>query len=204
MNAPHLLLWTGLLTLVLGAAPLSQDQQEKPKEKKKGNAVTRFFDDQSTELMKEVEGAWALFEYTNPNEREVGDQASGFATFHDGFLTLVLALDTAHQTILGPREFLVFDSALFRYRFDEQANLQLASVMGYTNQTGDSEMSREPTGRVVEYYARLDDGALELRDPDGIVFSFHKITAGDFPDAAIRKLERRGSGTAQWEDSGGH
>ena len=199
MNTTQLVLWTGLLTTILGAASLSQDTGEKQKEKKKsGSAVSRFFDEQSAELAQTVEGTWTLIDYTDPHDLSIDDTTSGFATFHDGFLSLVLAMDTYHSTILGARQFLIVDSGLYRYRFDEQANLQMASVMSFTNQTSDGEMSRLPNSRVREYIARLDGETLELRDPDGIVFSFRKITAGEFPDSAVRKLDRRRSGTDQW------
>jgi len=197
MNATQLVLWTGLLTTILGAASLTQETKEKPK-KKSGSAISRFYDGQSEELRQTVEGAWTLFDYTDPSDLALDDVASGFATFHDGFLTLVLSLETAESTLLGPREFLIVDTALYRYRFDERANLQLASVMGYTNETEDGKMSRYPVGRAIEYIARIDGETLELREPDGVVFSFRKITAGEFPEGAIRKLDRSRSGTEQW------
>ena len=199
MNATQLVLWTGLLTTLLGAASLQEPAQKDQKEKKKSqSAITRFFQDQREELTKTVEGSWTLFDYTNPTDLTQEDQASGFATFHEGFLTLTLAMDTFDSTIFGAREFVVVDTAIYRYRFDEQSNLQLASVMGFTNQNGDGEMTHGQVGRVQEYFARLDRETLELRDPDGIVFSFRKITAGEFPESAIRKLDRRRSGTDQW------
>jgi len=201
MNAIHFVLCaglcTGLLTTALGSAPRPQEQKEK---KRSGIPVARFFDDEGERLAKEVEGSWTLFEYTDPSDLALDDVASGFATFHDGFLSLILAMDTVEQRLFRAREFLALDTGVFRYRFDEQANLQLASVMSFTNQTDDGEMEREPPGRVVEYFTSLEDGVLELRDRDGVLFSFRKIAAGDFPEAAIRKLDRRRSDTEQWED----
>jgi hypothetical protein len=196
MNSTHLVLWSGLLATALGAAPL-QEQKEK---KKSESSVTRFFEGEKDRLAEEIEGTWMLFQYTDPADLALEDQAGGFATFHDGFLTLVLAMETFDQGLLGLSDFLVLDSGLFRYRIDEMTNLQLAGVMSFTNQTVDGEMEREPSGQVAEYYTRLEDGVLELRDADGIVLSFRKIGSSDFPDSAIRKLDRRRSGTEQWED----
>ena len=70
--------------------------------------------------------------------------------------------------------------------------------MSFSNQTDDGEVERDPPGQVLEYFMRLQDGVLELRDPNGVLFSFRKIAAGDFPDSAIRKLARRRSGSEQW------
>jgi hypothetical protein len=199
MNTTQLTLWTSLLATVLGST--SQPQGEKEREKKKSSSsITRFFEDERERLTREVEGSWTLFAYTDPRDLEQDDAASGFATFHAGFLTLTLAMDTLDQNLFGYGEFLVVDTAVYRYRFDEMANLQLAAVMSFTNQTDDGQMERGRPGRLVEYYTRLDDSVLELRTPDGVVFSFRKVTAGEFPAAAIRGLDRRRSGTDQWQN----
>lgn len=198
MNAIHLVLWTGLLTTALGSA-LPQEKKEKDK-KKSESMVSRFYDDQVEELAQEIEGTWTLFDYTDPTEVAAEDVASGSATFHEGFLTLILAMDTYEQGLFGFRDFLALNTGVYRYRFDERASLQLASVMSFTNETDDGRMERQTSGRVIEYLASIDEGVLELRDPDGLVLSFRKIAAGDFPASAIRKLDRRRSGTEQWED----
>jgi hypothetical protein len=201
MNATQLVLWTGLLTAAFGSVPLPQEQKQEQKEEKKKsqNPVTRFFEDEGERLGKEVEGTWTLFDYTDPSDLALDDVASGFATFHDGFLTLTLAMDTVDRSLLGLSEYTILDSGIYRYRIDEQANLQLASVMSFSNQTDDGEVERDPPGQVLEYFMRLQDGVLELRDPEGVLLSFRKIAAGDFPDSAIRKLDRRRSGTDQWQ-----
>lgn len=198
MNATQLVLWTGLLTTAFGSASLLQEQKQEKEKKKSLNPVTRFFDEESERLAKEVEGAWTLFDYTDPASIELDDVASGFATFHDGFLTLTLSVDAVDQGFLGLDVYTILDTGLYRYRVDEQANLQLSSVMTFTNQTDDGTVQRDPSGMVLEYLMRIEEGVLELRDPDGGMFSFRKIAAGDFPDSAIRKLDRRRSGTPQW------
>jgi len=201
MNAIHLVLWTGLLTTALGPVL----PQEKPKEKQQGDEkkksmVSRFFQPQIEELEKEIEGSWTLFDFTDPTDVAVDDQASGFATFHDGFVTLVFGMDSYEQGVFGYRDFLALDAGVYRYRFDERASLQLASVMTFTNETDNGRMEHGRPGQTIEYMARIDEGVLELRDPDGLVFNFRKLTAGEFPESAIRKLDRRRSGTEQHED----
>ena len=196
MNATHLVLWIGLIT-TLGPTPRPQDQE---KQKKKPNPVRRFFDDQAEQLEKDVEGCWTLFDYADPDMRSIEDAATGFATFHDGFLTLVLAMDTLEQRLFRVNEFMALDAGLYRYRFDERASLQLASVMTFSNQNDSGDMMSGPPGQAVEYLASIDEGVLELRDPEGLTLSFRKIAAGEFPESAIRKLDKRRSGTEQWED----
>jgi len=199
MNATQLVLWTGLLSTAFGSAlPQEQKQEQKEEKKKSRNAVTRFFEEEGERLTKEIDGTWTLFDYTDPSSQAVDDVASGFATFHDGFLTLTLAMDAVDRGFLGLSVYTLLDSGVYRYRVDEQANLQLDSVMTFTNQNDDGEVKRDPPGLVLEYLMRLEDGLLELRNPDGVLFSFRKIAAGEFPDSAIRKLDRRRSGTPQW------
>jgi hypothetical protein len=197
MNTTHLALWIGLLTAALG--PTQGSQENKEKQKKIDRPISRFFGHQVEDLEKEVEGCWTLLDYTDPDIRPVDNAASGFATFHDGFLTLVLVMDTFEQRLFRLREFMAMDTGLYRYRFDEQANLQLASLMSFTNQNDTGDMVSEPSGKVIEYLATIDDGVLVLRDPDGLTLSFRKIASGDFPESAIRKLDRRRGGVDQWE-----
>jgi hypothetical protein len=171
----------------------------------KRDAVTRFIDQQAATLGKELEGSWMLMEYRDPLVPEQEGAASGFATFHDGFLTLMLAFDTAEDTLFGMREFLVLESGAYRYHIDEQAFLQLASVMSFTNNTDDGNVERDPSGEAFEYFAKIEEGVLELRDSEGITLTFRKVAAGDFPESATRKIEKQRGGVDSWEteDEGG-
>lgn len=200
MKVTELVLLAGLLsTSFFPARP--QDEQETEK-KKRVNAVTSFFQGEAERLDEEIEGSWMLMEYLDPDEIPLEDSVSGFATFHEGFLTWFVAVDAVEQRFFRMRAHVFFRSGAFRYRFDEQATLQLASVMSFTNDTEDTELEREPAGLAFEYYCKLEDGLLELRDTEGVVMSFRKIEAGEFPEAAIRAIESRRSGTPQWEEDG--
>lgn len=197
---PHpLLLLICLLTTAL--APQQDETSEKPARKK--NPVTAFFEGEGERMRTEVEGSWVLFDYTDPLEAQLDDTASGFALFHDGFMTLMLSLDVFETYLFQTSRRLLLHSGAYRYRFDEQANLQLSSVMGFSNENEDGDLEREPVGEAYEYVVQLDDGVLELRNPEGIRFSFRKVTAGDFPDSTIRKLEGRRGGQEHWETEDG-
>jgi len=202
MNARALVLLTALLGASFAPA------QEPPQEKKKRamNPVTAFFQGESERLGKEIEGSWMLFGYTDPSVPQLdveANPASGFATFNDGFLQWMLAIESAERRIFRLREFTIVESGAYRYRFDEQANLQLSSVMSFTNNTEDGEMEREPAGLAFEYFTKLEDGVLELRNPQGVVLSLRKVTAGDFPESAIQKIEGRRGNKEKWELEGG-
>jgi hypothetical protein len=194
------LLLTALTFLAGLLLPAARSQEEKPgKPEKSANATTRFFEGEAERLTKELEGAWMLLDYTDPAAPVGAGQASGFVTFHDGFMTWLFSVDTAEDTFFGYRAFLLLESGAFRFRVDEQANLQLASVMSFTNNTSDGDVARDRSGSAFEYFTRLDQGVLELREPDGIVMTFRKVEAGEFPDAAGRRIEKGRSGTPGWE-----
>lgn len=203
MKTLTLLVLTGLLAPAFAPrtprAPGQEQEQEQEPPKKRGNAVTRFFEGETERLMTETEGSWMLFDYSDPREILFAENASGFATFHDGFLTLMLAIDTVEQRLFLAGEMTLLQTGAFRYRFDESGTLQLANVISFTNQTEDGEVDREPANTVYEYFARLEENVLELRNSDGVSLSFRKITSGDFPESAIRKLEGRRSGDEAWE-----
>jgi len=174
--------------------------QEEDEDELSGNAFTRFFLQEGERLAEEVEGTWMLLEYVDPLEPELAANTSGYAMFQDGFLSFMLTVEAWERRIFRLRERLIVLSGLYRYRFDEQAFLQLSSTTSITNQTSDGNMQQEPAGTVVEYYATIEDGTLELRDPDGVVMTFRKVTAGEFPERDIRTLESLRSRTDQWDE----
>lgn len=188
---------TCLLLPCLLVPVLSPWQQEEPKVVRP--APVRPFQREGERLSKAVPGSWMLFEYADPREAPQTDQATGFATFQDGFLTLFLAIDTAESRLFHLRERLLFRSGAYRYRFDPNGSLQLANVMSFTTQTENGQLQREPPGEVLEYFASIDDDVLELRNTDGVRLSFRRVTSVEFPASAIRKLESRRGGDSHWE-----
>jgi hypothetical protein len=192
-------LWTGLLASTFAPA---RPQEPEKKKKKAENPVTRFFQQEGERLEGAVEGSWLLFDYVDPVVSSLDGTPTGFATFHEGVVSMTISVDTAERRLFRLREFQLVQSGVYRYRFDEQANLQLAAVMSFSNASEDGEMERLPAGLAMEYFSKLEDDVLELRNSEGVTLSFRKFTAGDFPDSAIRKLEARRSGTPQWEGPG--
>jgi hypothetical protein len=181
--------------------PALSKPQETPKPKKKSdNLVTRFFEEEGERLAQEVEGSWMLFEYLDPHQPPLDDAASGFVTFHEGFLTWMVAVDTVEERLFAAREHLILEAGAYRYRFDEQANLQVSGVMVFTNDTDDGELERMRPGFAFEYIATLDADVLELRNAQGVQLSFRRVHAGEFPASAARELEGRRGGVDSWKD----
>lgn len=176
-----------------------EEGQETPPKKERLNPVSGFFEDEAARLTKELEGSWMLMEYVDPDEIPLEDAAQGFLTFHDGFLTWILAVEAFEQRFFSVSNHVFLQTGAYRYRIDERASLQLASVLGYTNDSESGDLERDPA-LAFEYTILLTDGELELRDADGVRMVYRKVESGDFPDAAIRKIERQRSRTPAWED----
>jgi hypothetical protein len=190
------------LSALLPLALLQEDQKELPPPKIK-DPVARFFQGEGPRLEAAVQGAWILMDFVDPQQRDIAEAVSGFAQFQDGFLTLIIGIQTFDTGFFGVDEELLLQTGAYRYRFDELANLQLSTVLGYTSFNDDAQLERELQGDVYEYIVTVDDGVLDLRTNDGIVITFRRTTAGEFPDSAIRTLERRRSGQPFWEDPTG-
>jgi hypothetical protein len=194
-----------LLPLIFVAGGAQETQEaEKPQEttppKRSTDPVTRFFQGEGERLAEEIEGSWMLVDFVDPRQHPLTDAADGFATFHDGFLTLIVSIRTLNQRWLNLEEELLLQTGAYRYRFDEQTNLQLSTVLGYTSFTEGAVLVRERSGEAYEYITTIADGVLELRTVDGVVISFRRTAAGEFPDSAIRTLEGDRSGQEFWEE----
>jgi hypothetical protein len=201
MKLPALLLLTGLFF----PARAPQDQEKEKEPPKKGlNAATRFFEGEAERLTKELDGSWMLLSYTDPQTPVGTDTASGFLTFHDGYLTWLVAVDAVEKTFFGRRSLLILDTGAYRYRIDEQANLQLSAILSFTNNNETGDITPDAPGLAFEYIAKIEDNVLELRDNEGIVLAFRKVEAGEFPDSAARQIEKGRSGTNSWEDLRGN
>lgn len=202
-----------LLLALLGlAAPFLAPQEERPRKREKAGeeqgaegeqrkkpAMTRFYEEEAARLLQELEGSWMLMDYLDPISPEDIADVTGFVTFHEGFLTWILSIDTIQRTWIGLRALNLIEAGAYRYHVDEQANLQVASVMSFSNNTENGEVMKARPGDAFEYFTTLNDGVLELRDTEGITMSFRKVEAGEFPDAAGRLIEKQRSGTPQWD-----
>ena len=190
-----------LLACLLSPAlfPTQAPRQKTSTEKKDDPLGLQLPEKENERLEREVQGSWLLFDYNDPEEVLVDDSASGFATFQDGFLVWVLAIETVESHLFRPRDLVLLQTGSYRYRFDQGGSLQVTNVLSYTNMTDSGTVAREPGGQAYEYWARISDGVLELRNSDGVQISFRKVESGNFPESAVRKLEARRGGADHWE-----
>ena len=194
---------TAPLAFLVLAFPLvafaRQEEEKTQDEKKPTNSVTAFFEGEAERLTKELEGSWMLMEYVDPDELPLEDAASGFMTFHAGFVTWTLAVEALEQHWFTVSNHIFLQTGAYRYRLDERASLQLASVLTYSNDTEDGNLQRDPP-LAFEYTVTLQDDLLEISDADGVRMSFRRIEAGEFPDKALQRIERKRSRTPAYDD----
>jgi len=189
-----------LALLALALAPLGsfvRQDGEQPPERKPRAPVAGVFGDEAERLTKEVEGSWMLMEYIDPDQIPLGDAASGFMTFHQGLVTWMLGVEAREKHWFRSEDRVILQSGAYRYRFDESASLQLASVLSYSND-GDGILKRERS-LAFEYTVILGDDLLELSDPDGVRMTYRRIKSGEFPEEAIRRIESGRSRTPAWD-----
>jgi hypothetical protein len=180
----------GLLALCFPAAP-----QDSGAERPAPRSLAAFRAEERQRLERELEGAWSLFTYTTDGGDVDPRDARGFATFHQGYMSLILQAREQVQRLLrlpGPEY--TIQAAGFRYRVSEDLALQTASVLGFSNANADRELEFESTNAAREYELRLVRDELVLSRPNA-TFTFRRMPAGEFPASAIESLDRSRSGS---------
>jgi len=178
-----------------------QDPKDSGQGPPKTHPITRHPLEEQERLTKELDGSWILLGFDEPNEEAFDDTAlEGFATFHDGFLTLVIEGSALEAHFFrGVKEHLFVQAGAYRYRINELGDLETASVVSFSNTNPDGDLADE-SGKASEYQVRLEDDELKLRNETGGVLTFRRTKAGEFPANAVTSLERRRSGTPTWQD----
>ena len=140
-------------------------------------------------IAKEIEGTWMLLEYTNPREVLARNQYSGFVSFQNGFFTILLRYRTLERGLLGDRPETTVQAGVHRYRISGGNALQTATVLGFSNESGDVEV--EPGSFPREFDVDLQQDVLTLRRWDDVAFRFRRVDGTNtFPSKAADALER--------------
>lgn len=168
------------------AAFLSQEEEQK-----KPRGIPGYRQAEQERLEEEVLGTWALVEYRNPREVLERSHYSGFASFQNGYFTLILRFEVLETSFFGPRPQMIFRAGTHQYRVTGDGRLQTATVLAFSNETPLYEIEVEPGALPREYQLLVDDGQLTLRRWDGVELVFRRAEgAGTFPQRAADALER--------------
>ncbi len=187
---PRLLSSLLLTTIGVGFAfaQESGDQDEQDQETI-DEPYTAFLDAENKRLNKGLTGAWQLISLETPDEFVDSQDFRGFALFHDGYMTLLLmgaedeaaifAIDTIYTILTGA----------YRYQVGEDLTLQLASVMGIDNASGNFLFN--PAGEPREFEMLLVEDDLTLWEIAGNHYEFRRLGPTKFPFGAADRLRER-------------
>ena len=191
-----------------GASTALQEPAGQDAEADEKTPFTSFEERTRAQLAEDIVGAWILTSFENPLSPIETSTLSGFASFQDGFMTLVLRGYIDERDAFGDTQATYVQAGAYRYRIDELGSLQTMTVLGFDNGAEYEFIDFEPSGTVREYRASLerDYGAvseslqLVLRNADGAEFRFSQVSSEQFPEEAIRELDELRGRVDFWSD----
>ncbi len=151
-------------------------------------------------LHDEIEGAWLLISYETFSEYLDEERVRGFATFHDGYATMLFGATETSDRLIGRRYRTLVDSGAYRYRVTPDYRVQFVSIMNLTNMTESGFVEYDAAGLTSEYELRLGDGRLELTNDAGDKRIYRRLEPSEFPQKAIDDLQAESGGWGFDED----
>jgi hypothetical protein len=173
-------------------APQGEEQEQEPLV-----PLSDFRRSERQRMEREMQGTWVLTLYRGAYDVVEQSTVRGFLMFDRGLVAMNLQLIAQPHGFIGRGERYYVQAGLHRYRLTELLQLQLASVMAFTNANDQDELAADPASYPREYDNTIAGNDLTLRRWDGEELTFRRMRGGEFPDDAIRRLDRaRGSGEA--------
>ena len=189
---PFILASLALPSMVAAPFGNSQRQEGNPYAPKPAQSDLTREEEANAKLDQKLQGAWTLTDYVNPLSIVPREDVKGFALIHDGFMTITFqAVGDSGGLFLGNQQFVV-QSAAFRYRVTDGSKLQLAGLMGFTNDNEDFELEFTTSKLPREYRVDLIGDRLRLIRRSGVGFELRRTARSEFPQAAIDRLRRPG------------
>lgn len=189
------------LVFVLALQDPAPTPQEEEQEQEPLVPLSDFRRSERQRLEKEMQGTWVLTLYKGAYDVVEQSTVRGFLMFDRGLVAMNLQLIAQPHGFLGRGERYYVQAGLHRYRLTELLQLQLASVMAFTNANDDDELAADPASYPREYEITVAGNDLTLRRWDGEELTFRRMRGGEFPEEAIRRLDQaRGSGQPVQED----
>jgi len=128
-------------------------------------------------------GTWQLMVYEHHSEILPASAVRGFATFQEGFMTLIL-----HARSLDGDNDMLSQGGLHRFQVTDTGILQTATSMAHSSFNDDAENFWEEPNTPREFRMSLNLDDLTLTNPDGSRFIFRRIGAKPYPKEALEKI----------------
>jgi len=193
MRPFHALLCIPVALALIPLASLARGRPQDPdKPRQKAPGLTSLVDEKRERLEKELDGVWMLVSF-DPGEGFFDSRnVQGVLMISDGYLSLNVMAEQLARELFGPEVMLFLQGGAYRYRIDEFARMQTASIMSYHNFEDFREFVVEPSGTPREFMVDLDESGemLKLIKPDRSILSFVKLGETQFPEDALNTLNR--------------
>jgi hypothetical protein len=135
-------------------------------------------------------GTWKLTKYEAPDKIFDGaDRLEGWIMIQDGYISWTVYGSEAIQSLFGEDVQANLEAKLFRYRVSRAQNLQMASVLGFSDLDETDGLVFDDGHNAMEYELIIDKRTLTLKDPGAESFTFRRMGTSSFPPRAIRALE---------------
>ena len=151
--------------------------------------LQRYRRQRKVAIEKEIVGNWILMDFSDPNTPLSEEIVDGWASFHDGYLTMFLQMRTIERAIFSDTERRYFQYGSHRYRISEDLYLQTAVILASTNINEDRDILYETSGYPREFELTLVDNLLEMTNIEGITLKYRRVEPTEFPVEAIEELQ---------------
>lgn len=182
------ILLSGVLTRATAAGQETGGQEETEDDLDSLPLMVRHQREERRKLETGLQGEWLLVHHEDPLDRAEDRRVQGWATFRNGYMTLLLQGSVIEPGFFATNEALYFDTGAYRYRIDERLRLQTVSILGCDN-TVDGEIQFSPPSTPDEYVLHLDRDELRLITESQKEMTFRRMTETEFPLEAIRALD---------------
>ena len=152
--------------------------------------LQRFRRQQKLRIEQEIEGNWILIDSKDPNNPLADEYIDGWASFHDGYMTMFLQIRRLERAVFKDRERRYFQYGAHRYRVSEDLYLQTAAIMASTNINEDRKILYEDSGLPREFQIDIRDDTMQLTNRELVTLEFNRVDDTKFPVEAIQGLQQ--------------
>jgi len=152
--------------------------------------LQRYRRQQKLRIEKEIEGNWILMDFKDPNNPLEDEYVNGWASFHDGYMTMFLQIRRLERAVFKDRERRYFQYGAHRYRVSEDLYLQTAAIMASTNINEDRKILYEESGLPREFQIDIREDTMELTNRELVTLEFSRVDDTKFPVEAIQGLQQ--------------
>lgn len=145
---------------------------------------------ENAEMLEKLEGAWSLQELVHASSPVRPEDVFGFATFVDGYVSIVAH---AKDDVPGdPEPDFFFQASISQFELTGNGRMMAASMIGHSNFSGEFDFDTPNLPR--QFIIQVHEHDLFLTRTDGSKLIFRKLQPGFFTSAGRSLLEEERAG----------